>query len=199
MTLASIPHGTSLFLDVNTFVYYFGAHPQFGAPCKQLLERIARQELHGLTSTHVLGDVLHRMMTQEAMGQFGWPAKGIAHRLRQHPAEVQKLSRFQQTVAEIRQMGIQVLSVHLADMDSAAALCRQHGLLLGDGLIVAMMRQPCRMPNQLDPTASSGGKTPSAISCARCRTRCAKLMPSTAMVARPTAVRPTRIGPSQRK
>lgn len=46
---------------------------------------------------------------------------------------------------------------------------------------------------------SCGGKTPSAMSSARCRTRWAMLMPSTAIVARPTGVRPTRIGPSQRK
>ena len=120
MTFASIPHGTVLFLDANTFVYYFGAHPQFGAACKQILERIARQELRGLISAHVLGDVLHRMMTLEAMGQFGWPAKRIAQRLRQTLAEVQKLSRFEQTVAEVTQAGIQILSVHLADMASAA-------------------------------------------------------------------------------
>ena len=140
MTFASIPNGTSLFLDANTFVYYFGAHPQFGATCKQLLERVARQELRGLTSTHVLGDVLHRMMTLEALSLFGWPAKGIAQRLRQNPAEVQKLSRFEQTVADIIQAGIQVLPVHPADMASAAALCRHHGLLVGDALIVALMQ-----------------------------------------------------------
>ena len=68
------------------------------------------------------------------------PQRGIAPRLRQHPAEVQKLSRFQQTVAEITQVGIQVLSVDLPNMDSAAALCRQYGLLVGDALIVAMMQ-----------------------------------------------------------
>ena len=105
-----------------------------------MLERIARQELRGFTSTHVLGDVLHRVMTLEGISQFGWPAKGSAQRLRQHPAEVQKLSRFQQTVSEITQVGIQVLPVDLPDMDSAAALCLQYGLLVGDALIVAMMQ-----------------------------------------------------------
>ena len=30
MTFASIPNGTSLLIDANNFVYYFGAHAQFG-------------------------------------------------------------------------------------------------------------------------------------------------------------------------
>src|SRR5437879_54219 len=42
---------------------------------------------------------------------FGWPAKGIVPRLRAHPAEVQKLSRFRQAVAEVPQIGIKVLPI----------------------------------------------------------------------------------------
>src|ERR1043166_609210 len=52
---------------------------------------------------------------------------------------------------------------------------------------------------ELHKGCQSHGKTPSAISWARCRMRYMRLMPSTTIVARPTAVRPTRIGRAHRK
>jgi hypothetical protein len=33
MTFASIPSGARVFLDANTLVYHFVAHPQFGVAC----------------------------------------------------------------------------------------------------------------------------------------------------------------------
>ena len=91
MTFARIARGSSVFIDAKTRVYYAVADPRYGAACKQLLERIARQEVDGFTSAHALADIAHRVMTLEAIDRFGWLAKGIAHRLRQNPAEVQKL------------------------------------------------------------------------------------------------------------
>ena len=139
MTFASIPHGSRLFLDANTLVYYFTADRHYGAACLQLLDRIARRELQGCTSTHVLGDVAHRVMTLEAMHASGLPAKGIAAYLRQHPAEVQKLSRYRQAVDLVPQMGIQVMSLDFPLVSAASARSQQHGLLTGDALIVAVM------------------------------------------------------------
>jgi predicted nucleic acid-binding protein len=141
MTFAAIPHGSSVFIDANPLIYDFSAHPQYGASCKQLLGRIARQELQGFTSAHVLSDLAHRAMTLEAIDQFGWPAKGIAQRLRQHPVEVQKLARFRQAVSEVSQLGIQILPIDLALVTAATVFSQQYGLLAGDALIVAVMRQ----------------------------------------------------------
>lgn len=140
MTFASIPNGSQVFIDANHFVYHANADPLYGAACKHLLERIARQEIQGFTSAHVLGDVAHRVMTLEAMAQFVWPAKGIVLRWRHHPAEVQKLSRFRQAVDEVPQMGIQVLPIDLPLVSTATALSQQYGLLTGDALIVAVMQ-----------------------------------------------------------
>jgi predicted nucleic acid-binding protein len=141
MTFQDIPRGASVFLDANTLIYYLGAHPRYGTACRELLERIARQEVAGFTSAHVLADVVHRVMTLEAIDQLGWPAKGIAQRLRQHPAEVQKLSRFHQAVSEVAQTGIRVWPTDLSLITAATDLSRQYGLLTGDALIVATMQQ----------------------------------------------------------
>lgn len=45
MIFRAIRRGTVIFLDANTLIYDFSADPKYGAACKQLLERIARQEL----------------------------------------------------------------------------------------------------------------------------------------------------------
>lgn len=71
MTFGDIPHAASVFIDANTFVYYFSPHAQFGRACTELLQRVQRREIAATTSLDVLSDVAHRMMTIEAMSQHG--------------------------------------------------------------------------------------------------------------------------------
>lgn len=139
MTFLDIPDGVAVFVDSNTFVYHFGPHPTLQAPCQQLLERMARGEITGLTSADVLSDAAHRLMTFEAVAKYAWPMTGIAYRLKQHPAELRSLTGFRQSIEEVPRFGVRVLSVELAHVLSAAALSQQHGLLSGDALVVAMM------------------------------------------------------------
>jgi predicted nucleic acid-binding protein len=140
MTFADLVAGEAIFLDANPFVYHFVADPRFGAACGQLLQRVENQEIAGLTSTHVLTEMAHRIMTVEAISAFAWPVGGIARRLRQHPAEVQKLAGFHQAVERILQSRIQILTIPVPLIDEGARLSRQTGLLSNDALIVAVMR-----------------------------------------------------------
>src|SRR5205823_6456373 len=71
---------------------------------------------------------------------FGWPFAGIAQRLRQHPAQVQGLTRFRQAVQEVPQFGIQVLTIPPSLIDAAAAVSQHTGLLSNDALVVAVMQ-----------------------------------------------------------
>jgi predicted nucleic acid-binding protein len=137
---SSIAAGASIFLDANTFILHFTAHARFGRSCTELIERIDRQEIQGFTSTHVLGEMAHRLMTIEASQLFGWPFQGIAYRLRQHPVEVQRLTRFQQAVNEVLASRIRVLPIVSNLLSAAALVSRQTGLLSNDALIVAVMQ-----------------------------------------------------------
>jgi predicted nucleic acid-binding protein len=140
MTFADLPAGATVFVDANTLVYHFQPHPLFGAACTDLMERIERQELAGFTSTHVLSEVAHRLMTLEACSLFHWPFAGIAQRLRHHAAQVRTLTRFRQAIQEVPRLGIQVLTVLPSLIDAAAAISQQTGLLSNDALIVAVMQ-----------------------------------------------------------
>jgi predicted nucleic acid-binding protein len=129
-----------VFLDANTFVYHFTADPNWGAACTRLLERIELQELRGFISTHVLADVVHRSMTTEAMDRLGWQPTRLAARLRQHHAEIPKLTVCLQALVKIAQIGIRVLPVLEPHLIQAAQLSRAHELLTGDALAVAVMQ-----------------------------------------------------------
>lgn len=140
MTFDDIANGTHVFLDANTFIDYFTAHKSFGPACKSLLERIDRQEIQGHTSTQVLGEVAHRLMTFEACNVFGWSVQGIANRLRRHPSEIQKLKYFRTALDEISLLNVRVLPVFAPLVFLAADISQQHGLLSNDALVVAVMR-----------------------------------------------------------
>jgi predicted nucleic acid-binding protein len=141
MIFADLVQGDAVFVDANPLVYRFSLHAQFGPPCTDLLERIERGELTGYTSTHVLSEVSHRLMTLEAMTLFHWPPAGIGNRLRTHPADVARLSHFRSAVESVLQSPLRVVSVSPNDLVTAVALSQQLGLLTNDALVVAVMRQ----------------------------------------------------------
>ena len=80
MIFADLPAGARIFLDANPLVYHFAPDPAFGPSCSQLLARIANNEISALTSTHVLSEAAHHLMTLEAAGQFvviAWTVRPI--------------------------------------------------------------------------------------------------------------------------
>lgn len=78
MTFDAIASGQSLFVDANVLLYYFTAHPRYGTACQKLLDRIETKDITGFTSSSVLTEVVHRLMTVEACQRFSRPVKGIA-------------------------------------------------------------------------------------------------------------------------
>ena len=140
MTFADLMAGDKVFLDANTLVYHFTRDPVYGPACSQLLQRIENQEVCGLTSTHVLTETAHRIMTIEAIGAFGWPVAGVAQRLRRHPGQIQSLTGFRQAVERILQSQIQVVTIPMGLVAAGAKLSQLTGLLSNDALIVAIMQ-----------------------------------------------------------
>jgi len=139
MTFADLLAGESVFLDANIFVYHASRDPLFGAACTALIDRCERQELLGFTSTHVLSEAAHRLMTLEACAALGRTQAGIVAFLRKHPGEVQKLTAFRKTLQGITQSTIQILTIAPSLIVSAADQSQQTGLLHNDALLVAIM------------------------------------------------------------
>lgn len=150
MTFDDIPAGTQVFWDANTLIYAIFGHPQFGAACQQLLDRIENQELIGFTSSTALGETAHRAMTLEAIDRYNWPAIGIAGRLRRQPQEVQQLIWPRRGLDEIQAARITELPVLVGQVSRAVDISQRYGLLTNDALIVVVMQQ-----NQLTHLASN--------------------------------------------
>ena len=140
MIYTDLPAGATIFVDAGVFIHHFEPNAKFGPASTQFLERIENQEIHGVTSTHIVSEVAHSLMTIEAMQVFGWKSAGIALRLRNHPTQVQTLKRFRQAVQEIPLFGLRIATIDLAWLDAAAAISQQTGLLHNDALIVAVMQ-----------------------------------------------------------
>ena len=77
MILPDVAAGTTIFVDANILVYALTNHLAFGAACDLFLDRVENQEIAAVTSTHVLGEVVHRIMTIEASARFGWPVQAL--------------------------------------------------------------------------------------------------------------------------
>ena len=140
MIYADLPAGATVFLDASLFVHHFEPNALYGPPATEFLERIENQEITGVTTTHILSEVAHRLMTIEAMQSFGWKSAGIALRLRNHPAQVQTLKRFRRAIQEIPLFTVRILTIDPSWVDLAAEVSQQTGLLHNDGLIIVAMR-----------------------------------------------------------
>jgi predicted nucleic acid-binding protein len=139
MILTDLADGEAVFLDANILVYHFAPHPHFGPACHLLIRRIEQQLLSAYTSTAVLSDVAHHLMTFEASARFGWTSKVVQH-LRQDPSAVRQLSLFHQAIRDVPKLGIPILTIPETSIAAAAFLSRQTGLLSDDALIVAVMQ-----------------------------------------------------------
>jgi len=140
MIYADLPAGATGFLDASVFIHHFEPNALYGPPATEFLERIENQEIIGSTTTHVLSEVAHRLMTIEAMQAFGWKSTGVALRLRKHPAQVQTLQRFRQAMQEIPLFAVRILTIDPSWLDLAAEVSQQTGLLHNDALIIAALR-----------------------------------------------------------
>ena len=140
MIFADLVNGDSVFLDANTLIYHLAPHPQLGPACHQLVQRIENQDALGFTSTHILTEVAHRLMTFEAATLAGWSSGQVTRRLRQQPAVIQNLGSFRIAIESVFNSRIQVLSIPAPLILGAVALSQQIGLLSNDALIVAVMQ-----------------------------------------------------------
>jgi predicted nucleic acid-binding protein len=140
MTFADLQAGDSIFVDANTLVYHCTLDPTHGPACTDLLDQIGHGVITGFTSTHILSEVAHRLMTLEASRLLGRPLTGMAYYLNTHPAEIQRLSSFRKAIEDLSIGSLRILIIPTALVVTAAAVSQQVGLLTNDALVVAIMQ-----------------------------------------------------------
>lgn len=137
MTLAELLDGDSVFIDANVFIYHFGGR---SPECKAFLERCARHELLGYTSTPILAEVLHRLMIAEAVVKGLVTAQTAVRKLGETPALVKQLTQYQEDVNKISQMNLTIFALTPEIVRLSTEVRKTAGLLTNDSLVVACMR-----------------------------------------------------------
>jgi predicted nucleic acid-binding protein len=140
--LSQIPNDAAVMVDANVFVYALTPQANLHGPCRDLLERGAHGNITLYTTVSVVADVLHRAMVLEvlAQGQAQRSAEAVQV-LKQQPDMVVGLTRYRSILRDLRQARIDILPLTYRDLHSSRVYREQHGLLVNDSLIVAVMQR----------------------------------------------------------
>lgn len=140
--LRDIPNGASVLADANVLVYALTPQSQFHTSCRDLIERSARGSVQLFTTVAVAADVLHRAMVLEVLGQghVQRSADAVA-RLKQRPTLVTQLTRYRSILRDLRQARVDILELTYRDLHSSRVVREQHGLMVNDSLIVAVLQR----------------------------------------------------------
>ena len=131
--LSALPDGTLVFVDANIFIYgLLGESRQ----CADLIERCRKEEVAGVTTTEVVGEVCHRLMVKEAM-DLGMIARPAASALKSKHNAIRRLRKYWELTARIFQWNLVVLGSSEARHRAAQRIRSEHGLLTNDSLVAA--------------------------------------------------------------
>jgi uncharacterized protein len=131
--LPALSRGSLVFLDSNIFVYGLLGESQ---QCLDLMERCHKEEVTGVTSTEVIGEVCHRLMVKEAV-DAGLISRPTAYALKPKHNAIRRLRRYWNLTERGFQLNLAVLGSDEARHRAAQQVRQRHGLLTNDSLIVA--------------------------------------------------------------
>jgi predicted nucleic acid-binding protein len=135
--LDAVPSHTGILLDANIFVYGVQGRSE---QCRSLLRRCACEDVYGLTTLHVINEVTHVLMLEEArVAGIITGKQGVAV-LRGKWQGVAGLHNYWKQILSLLEMNIAVLNLDIGVVRRAHEVRAQHGLLTNDSVIVAAMR-----------------------------------------------------------
>ena len=131
--LPALPRGALVFVDANIFIYgLLGESRQ----CAHLIERCRKEEVAGVTTTEVVGEVCHRLMVKEAM-DLGLIRRPAAAALKSKHDAIRGLRKYWELTARIFRWNLVVLGSNEARHRTAQRIRDAYGLLTNDSLVAA--------------------------------------------------------------
>jgi predicted nucleic acid-binding protein len=138
MKLEEVPSGERVFVDANIFIYHF---TRLSSECRAFLVRCESGEVRAFTGTHILLEVLHRLMMLEALYKGLIVGGQPARRLKEQPEIVRNLRDYNQAVRHIPRMGVRIRALTPALVMASEAIRAQYGILTNDSVSVAIMQK----------------------------------------------------------
>lgn len=133
-----LPSGTRCFIDANVLVYALIDTPPFTATVDAFIQRVAKKEIAGFTTSIVFSEALHRVMIAEVLSQFRPTIKPLTY-VQRHPQVMAQLSIYPVAVDRLNQIGISLLPFEFDAWRAASAVAARYHLLTNDACIVAAM------------------------------------------------------------
>jgi predicted nucleic acid-binding protein len=131
--LPALPSGAVVLVDANIFVYgLLRESPQ----CTHLIDRCRSEDVAGVTTLEIAGEVCHRLMLKEAM-DAGYIRKPAASSLKGKQHAIRGLHKYWELTALIFEWNLVVLASNEVRHHSAQRIRAKYGLLTNDSLAVA--------------------------------------------------------------
>ena len=131
-----------IFIDANIFIYYATEHPRFADSCEDIIQRMEKREINGITSIFVLNEVLHKMMILEVCKKYDKTMGQAVGYLKKSPKIVSTLSNTRKNIREITNIaGLKIIEVPSQLFEKAVEFSWKYGLLTTDAFHVATMEQ----------------------------------------------------------
>lgn len=137
--LTALADGTRCYLDATIFYYHLVEAPVLSEDCSDLLTRIERGEVQGVTSSVALAEATHKVMLAEVVRRHGVPHQGLIARLKRHPDLLEGLHSHHHVAATVQSLPLHVEPITLMLLARGALLSTQHQLLTNDALTLAVM------------------------------------------------------------
>ncbi len=135
MMLNRIPKGEIVLIDANIFIYAIrGVSKQ----CMKLLNRCAAGEILGVITSHLLAEVMHRLMIAEAIENEWISGSNPAKKLAEKPGRIKILYRYKQAINSILAIGVRFETLEKLDFIVGMRIQQETGLLTNDALLIAV-------------------------------------------------------------
>src|SRR6266568_1463493 len=139
--LATLPRGTSVFVDTNIFHFHF----QNKSPsCTAFLNRIAFGDVIAFVNTQVLSDLLHKLMFAEAIARQcvgSTNPQELKKYLKKQRGQENPLKDYQQQFEAIIAIGLHVLPITENLLVDTKVEREQYYLMTGDSLHLGTMNR----------------------------------------------------------
>ena len=137
--LNDLPDNSSVFVDTNIFDYALRGSSR---ACADFIERIARGKVKAYVNTHVLADLMHKLMLQEAYKKTlitAPAATKLKDCFKRDRTKAAMLVEYQQQFENLLAIGLRVLPVTTKLMVDTRVERATHALLTGDSLHIGSM------------------------------------------------------------
>jgi len=139
--LTDIPDGVVCYLDATIFYYHLVDAPALSDDCSDLLTRIERGRVQGVTSSVAIAEATHKVMLADVVQRHGVDHRGLIARLKRHPELLDGLQNHHRVTATVRSLHLYVEAITLDLLARGADLSSQKRLLTNDALTLAVMEK----------------------------------------------------------